>query len=333
MRNDWKQQILRDAPKYGIDPRAAVAVAMMEGLSGRVGDGGHAFGPFQMNDAGGVLTGRSGNHRAYAESRQGIDDALASMARSGAQGKHGAEAINAIVRRYERPAAPDPEVQGAIARYGKGSVGKVSPTSFGTPQPTQGSGGSVSSGGDARMQLLQTLMQSNAQFASGQSGQSGQSGASPSLLPALLAARMASGQSQGSQGVSGAPVHAQTPSGKAVSGGAADIAQHFIGTPYLWGGSKPGGFDCSGLLQFAYGKTGVNVPRTTYEQYKTGTPIGKNQLQRGDAVYFEPGKSGPGHSGMYLGNDKFIEAPHTGANVRVSTLSSRPDYVGARRFG
>ena len=111
MRNDWKQQILRDAPKYGIDPRAAVAVAMMEGLSGRVGDGGHAFGPFQMNDAGGVLTGRSGNHRAYAESRQGIDDALASMARSGAQGKHGAEAINAIRQKVRtsgssRPGSP-----------------------------------------------------------------------------------------------------------------------------------------------------------------------------------------------------------------------------------
>lgn len=114
----WAPLIRQFSQQYGIDPRAALAVAQMEGLSGRVGDGGHAFGPFQMNDAGGVLTGRPGDHRAYAESPAGIRDAVAAMARNGAKGLSGAAAVRAIVNNYERPAAPGKEIAGALARYG-----------------------------------------------------------------------------------------------------------------------------------------------------------------------------------------------------------------------
>jgi cell wall-associated NlpC family hydrolase len=116
---------------------------------------------------------------------------------------------------------------------------------------------------------------------------------------------------------------------------AATLVQKYLGTPYVWGGAKPGGFDCSGLVQYVNGKVGVSVPRTTYAQWDSGTPVKRGQLQPGDAVFFtgsDPKNGKPGHEGMYIGNGKFVEAPHTGGHVQVSTLAGRKDYVGARRF-
>src|SRR5262249_35587404 len=110
----------------------------------------------------------------------------------------------------------------------------------------------------------------------------------------------------------------------------------FIGTPYKWGGAAPGGFDCSGLLQYIWGKLGVNISRTTYTQWGEGQAIGKGQLRPGDAVFFKgaDSKNGlPGHVGMYIGGGRFIEAPHTGSTVHISKLAGRSDYMGARRYG
>jgi len=114
--------------------------------------------------------------------------------------------------------------------------------------------------------------------------------------------------------------------------GAVNLVRSAIGTPYVWGGEKPGGFDCSGLLQWAWAKEGVQIPRTTYEQWKAGRPVSKRALQPGDAVFFRPGTRGPGHVGMYVGNGRFIEAPRRGKTVRVSQLAGRSDFIGARRF-
>jgi len=116
---------------------------------------------------------------------------------------------------------------------------------------------------------------------------------------------------------------------------AISLAEDYLGTPYVWGGDKPGGFDCSGLLQYVWARAGVNIPRTTYDQFKVGTPVSKAQLQPGDAVFFtgsDPQNGLPGHVGMYLGGGKIIEAPHTGADVQISNLSSHKDFVGGRRF-
>ena len=123
-------------------------------------------------------------------------------------------------------------------------------------------------------------------------------------------------------------------SGKGTSE-AISLVKQAIGTPYVWGGSKPGGFDCSGLLQWAWGKSGVKIPRTTYDQWKVGAQVGKGQLRAGDAVFFKgsDSKGGlPGHVGMYIGNGKFIEAPHSGAVVHISNLAGRTDFMGARRY-
>lgn len=113
-------------------------------------------------------------------------------------------------------------------------------------------------------------------------------------------------------------------------------AQQYLGTPYKWGGASPGGFDCSGLLQYLWGKAGVAIPRTTYQQFTSGQAVAANALRPGDALFFtgsDPMNGLPGHVGIYLGGGKFIEAPHTGAVVRVSSLQGRSDFVGARRYG
>jgi hypothetical protein len=109
------------------------------------------------------------------------------------------------------------------------------------------------------------------------------------------------------------------------------LAQHFIGLPYVYGGSTPSGFDCSGFVQWLYKQQGISLPRTTYQQYGRGLPIPRNSLRPGDIVFFESTGKGPGHEGLYIGNGKFIESPHTGASIRISSLAGRSDFVGARR--
>lgn len=114
--------------KHGVDINALLSVAAVEGLGGGVGDGGHAFGPFQMNDAGGVLTGKyksSDEAKAYAESDAGIEDAIKQIA-AVAKGKTGADAIKAIVSGFERPADPNGEIAKALALYTGGKV-KLTP--------------------------------------------------------------------------------------------------------------------------------------------------------------------------------------------------------------
>lgn len=137
--------ISKEARKRGLDARAVLAVASAEGLSGGVGDGGHAFGPFQLNDAGGVLTNAPAEHHSneWAWSDEGIRFALDHIARV-ASGLKGQEAIATIVNRFERPADPQAEIQRASAQYGS----KVSGSYTGGYTPTSGSGGfSGSSGG------------------------------------------------------------------------------------------------------------------------------------------------------------------------------------------
>lgn len=148
------------------------------------------------------------------------------------------------------------------------------------------------------------------------------------LLPLLASQQNEPHQVKGQVGPYA--VEVQGPMSKNVRG-ILNEAQQYLGTPYKWGGSKPGGFDCSGLLYYVYGKHGVSIPRTSQQQWKSGRPV-KGKLRPGDGVFFEPTKAGPGHVGMYIGNGRFIESPHTGANVRISRLAGRSDYMGARRY-
>lgn len=114
-------------PNHQVDPEAARAVGLQEGYSGGIGDNGHAFGPFQLNNAGGVLTGMFPGQspqqlQAWAASPAGIDFAVGRIGQV-AGGLHGRQAVDAIVRRFERPANPDREVTNALAAYGRGGAG------------------------------------------------------------------------------------------------------------------------------------------------------------------------------------------------------------------
>jgi cell wall-associated NlpC family hydrolase len=109
------------------------------------------------------------------------------------------------------------------------------------------------------------------------------------------------------------------------------LAMTQIGVPYVWGGTTPDvGFDCSGLVQWAYGATGVSLPRTSQEQWLSVVhlPAGTT-LQPGDLLFFGAA-DGPTHVGIYIGNGLMVDAPHTGADVRVEPFDWS-DYLGAGR--
>jgi cell wall-associated NlpC family hydrolase len=112
------------------------------------------------------------------------------------------------------------------------------------------------------------------------------------------------------------------------------LAQQFVGVPYVWGGAAPSGFDCSGLVMFVYRQLGVGLPHFSGSQWYSGRRLAPDELQPGDIVFFDMNASGPGHEGLYVGGGKFIEAPHTGASVRISDLFDPARglaYVGAVR--
>jgi hypothetical protein len=114
-------------------------------------------------------------------------------------------------------------------------------------------------------------------------------------------------------------------------------AKSFIGLAYRWGGSSSDyGFDCSGLSMTAYHLNGLNLPRSSKEQYRAGIPVKRSQLLRGDLVFFAISKGRRvSHVGIYAGDDRFIHAPGKGKRVRIDSLSNRyfkTRYLGARTY-
>ena len=95
-----------------------------------------------------------------------------------------------------------------------------------------------------------------------------------------------------------------------------EIAKKYLGVPYVWGGTTPAGFDCSGFVQYVFNEAGISLPRTTYNytQYiGSANEVSKEEAQPGDIVWrYE-------HIGIYLGNDEYIHAPHTGDVVKISS--------------
>lgn len=111
-------------------------------------------------------------------------------------------------------------------------------------------------------------------------------------------------------------------------------AKTALGTPYVLGGTKPGGFDCSGLVMWAYNRVGVKLPRTAREQSTVGVKINnKNEMMPGDIVAFRHPKRGY-HTGIYIGDGKFIHSPRKRSSVKISSLDSdyfKSTLLGARR--
>lgn len=112
-------------------------------------------------------------------------------------------------------------------------------------------------------------------------------------------------------------------------GRAEAFAKQFLGTPYVWGGANPGGFDCSGLVQYVWKKFGLSLPRVSQQQAHSGQVTSLNSLKPMDLVLFnEGGNDGPGHVAFWLGNGMILEAPHTGAQVRIRHLGKGENVFG-----
>jgi cell wall-associated NlpC family hydrolase len=115
--------------------------------------------------------------------------------------------------------------------------------------------------------------------------------------------------------------------------GVVSLALQYLGVPYLWGGATPSGFDCSGLVQYVYAQLGVSLPHNTVAQWHDpmAVSIPRNQLQPGDLVFFNR----LDHVGIYIGGGYIIDAPHTGTDVRIDSLSHgwyAANYDGAKRI-
>lgn len=114
------------------------------------------------------------------------------------------------------------------------------------------------------------------------------------------------------------------------------MAKGYIGVPYVWGGATPKGFDCSGLVQYVYGKHGIELPRVTYDQINVGASVQPNKLRPGDLVFFDTDRKrgGPDHVGIYIGGGKFIHTPRPGESVKISSMSESyymDRWMGGRR--
>ncbi|HEY9418243.1 MAG TPA: NlpC/P60 family protein [Pseudonocardia sp.] len=145
--------------------------------------------------------------------------------------------------------------------------------------------------------------------------------ATPAAAPEVVAGAAAGASRPGPTGLVMPPAPSK-------GGAALKAAMGAMGTPYHWGGTGRGGFDCSGLAQWAYRKAGVSLPRSSRAQSGVGTLVSRADLRPGDLVFFYRPVS---HVGIYVGNGNVVHAPESGDVVKVSPISRMP-FAGARRL-
>jgi murein DD-endopeptidase len=109
------------------------------------------------------------------------------------------------------------------------------------------------------------------------------------------------------------------------------IARSMVGAPYRYGGADPRGFDCSGLVYYAFRKAGMKIPRTTSGQYRQSRRVVLSHLRPGDLLFFTISRSKPSHVGIYAGDGAFIHAPSSGKSVGYASLDN--DYWRTRLTG
>jgi cell wall-associated NlpC family hydrolase len=298
-----KPYIVRSARRHGVDPRAAIAVARQEGglNAGAVGDSGTSYGPFQLHVGGALPRGRGAS---WANSPAGIDYALGAMARSGAKGLTGPQAVRTIVSRFERPANPQREISRAMSSYG---VSEPLSATMGVPRGPAVAGRKP----DAFIRGVLRYQRSGGKDVQ-------------SLINSLAAARRQAtpyGVTD-PKGTLHPPDFHTNPNIQRVL----YSAHTQIGKPYQFGsGPSTASFDCSDLIQWAYKNVGVNLPRTTYGQIHVGRAV-HGGLQPGDLIF-----PSTHHVVMYVGGGRVIAAPHTGTVVQYQPLSRFGKPVAVRR--
>lgn len=101
-----------------------------------------------------------------------------------------------------------------------------------------------------------------------------------------------------------------------------DYAKKFLGTPYVWGGAGPLGFDCSGLTSYVFKNAGINLPRISFQQGRGGQAVGRDDMQPGDLVFWDTSErnNGADHVAIYIGNGQIIAAPKPGDHVKIQSL-------------
>lgn len=131
------------------------------------------------------------------------------------------------------------------------------------------------------------------------------------------------------------PDPSQAPAAGSIGEQIVAFAEQFLGTPYVWAGSSPSGFDCSGFVSYVFKNFGYTVNRTAASMYSNGVAVDKSELQIGDAVFFASSSESIGHVGIYIGDGEFIHSSSGCGYVTISGLDesyySRM-YVGARRI-
>ncbi len=117
---------------------------------------------------------------------------------------------------------------------------------------------------------------------------------------------------------------------------AARTAERFVGIPYRWGGNTVvDGMDCSGFTRAVYNLCGVNIPRTSLEQFRVGQTVNKDELMDGDLVFFGNSDSQITHVGIYVGDNRFVHAPKRGDDIKITPITGNgfaKRYIGAKRY-
>jgi cell wall-associated NlpC family hydrolase len=340
--------IKQAAGAKGLDWRPLASVAQYEsGLNPRaLGDGGHAFGLFQNNNAGGTITGDP-NPQRFFNPLTSAQYATNAVSKLGLQGKTPEQQIHDIVYRYERPADPGKEYAAALQnyrqRFGGHSAATVAPLPAAalaaSPAAAKPSLPALPQASLAPLQQQFTLGNAQNQRALDALGAiSGQSVRAPSApdFSQLVQSQQTQLQPATPHPTVTVPLKGKTPTHlDPQAQKAVDLAKHYLGTKYVFGAASPkAGFDCSGLLTYVWGKLGVTLPHNAAAQYQLGKKVGLDQLQAGDAVFFR-NSEGIHHVGMALGNGQFIQAPHTGDVVKISNLSDpyyAQQFAGGRRY-
>ena len=318
---DAMDAIYAAAKKYGIrDPHALAAVAHAEsGLNpGSIGDGGTSFGLFQLHQGGALGNMSNTQARAYLDAYKNAEFAARQMRQLGIHKLSGRQAVDAIVRRFERPADPTGEVARAWSWYTKnrGLAGQAggSGAAFAAPAAST-STKMVGAPSDTSVSFVQNLIDSNSR---------------EFHLPRIKLPASAPRNVSFNLAPDDVPVQ-HVPSPTHIGSAITQAAKQFLGIKYTWGGNTPQqGFDCSGLVKYVFRKFGITTPRVAVDQFNAGQPVDAQHAGPGDLVFFRHGGT-IGHVGIYLGNGMMLHAPHTGDVVKISKLAGR-DVAGFRRF-